>query len=62
MPRWEETVDLRYGQGNRGNRAQCLKSYQAVLAIVAGSVRSMRRHGIGKAEFEIRRPPWMADV
>ena len=62
MPDWKETVALRYGQGSRESRANCLKCYRAVLAIVAGAVRSMRSFNIGSAEFEVQRPPWLRNV
>ena len=54
VPRWEETIDLRYGQGNRNNRTECMKCYRAVLGIVAGAVRSMKKLGIGQGELEIQ--------
>ncbi len=48
VPRWKETIDLRYGQGDRDSRTECLMSYRAALTIVAGAVRSMRKWGIGR--------------
>jgi hypothetical protein len=58
MPPWRETAEMRYGVGDRDGRRLCIKTYRTVLAIVAGSVRSMKKMGIGHAEFEIQRPPW----
>ena len=60
LPRWEEAADLRYGQGTREDRANFVKCYRATLAIVAGTVRSMEKLGIGSAQFEIARAPWIA--
>lgn len=58
MPRWRETAEMRYGVGELDGRHLCIKAYRSVLSIVAGSVRSMKKMGIGHAEFEIQRPPW----
>jgi hypothetical protein len=58
MPPWRETAEMRYGMGMRNSRRECLATYRAALTIVAGSLRSMKKAGIGKAQFEIRRPPW----
>jgi hypothetical protein len=33
-----------------------------MLAIVAGAAQSMPKYGIGRAEFEIQRLPWMVDI
>jgi hypothetical protein len=33
--------------------------YRDALTVVAGAVRSMDKAGIGEAEFEIGRLPWM---
>ncbi len=60
LPRSGEMSQLRYGQGTRQSRAECVSCYRNALAVVAGSVRSMERLGIGAAEFEIGRLPWMA--
>ena len=60
LPRWKETADLRYGQGTREDRADCVECYRATLTIVAGTVRSMEKWGIGSAQFEIARAPWIA--
>ena len=58
MPPWRETIAMRYGVGDRSGRRLCLKSYRDTLTVVAGSIRSMEKMGIGQAEFELKRPPW----
>ena len=60
LPRWKEAAALRYGQGKREHRADCVECYRATLTIVAGTVRSMEKLGIGSAQFEIARAPWIA--
>ena len=62
MPQWKESAEMRYGQGRRENRLECLKCYRSALEIVAGAAKSFERFEIGKAEFEIQQPPWMSKV
>jgi len=59
MPRWQEAVELRYGQGPRKSVSEFMVSYRAALAIVRGTLSSMRKWGLGNAEFQIGRLPWM---
>ena len=59
LPRWEEAAELRYGQGNHKTRSEAMSAYNAALSIVVGAMDSLERAKVGKAEFELQRPPWM---
>lgn len=62
MPQWRDTTSMRYGVGNYSGRRQGHKTYRDGLTVVAGTVRVLHNCGIGRAEFEIRRPPWFKFV
>ncbi|MES3150935.1 HEPN domain-containing protein [Sphingomonas faeni] len=60
LPRWKDSANMRYGQGERISRHVALAFYRTALEVTAGAVRGMTRFDIGQAEFEIKRPPWFA--
>lgn len=62
LPRWEETMDLRYGQGVKVNRAEAVASYASALRIVAGAVDALSKVDLDAAGFKIQRPPWMREA
>ena len=59
LPGWKEMADLRYGQGDHEDRAECVKCYRATLTIVAGTVHSMKKIEFGSGEIEVARAPWI---
>jgi hypothetical protein len=59
IPRWEEMISLRYGQGAREDITEWFGCYRATLKVVIGSVKTMNRLHLGGAQFLIARPPWI---
>ncbi|GJE59921.1 HEPN domain-containing protein [Methylobacterium trifolii] len=62
MPLSRDIADMRYGVGDWRSRRECHRTYRDVLTIVAGTICALRKCGIGRAEFEIGRPPWLKSV
>lgn len=58
VPRWEEMIDLRYGQGSRTDVGECFAAYRKALRIVTGAVSSLKHHKLHEARFQIQAPPW----
>jgi hypothetical protein len=56
LPRWNEMVGLRYGQGESPTLDSCFKMYLATLKIVNESLLPLVTLLVGK--IEIGRPPW----
>lgn len=59
LPNWEKMVDIRYGGGPPISVRNAFRSYQATLEIVKATTNSMKRMRLGKAKFELQKPPWM---
>lgn len=63
LPRWKEMAELRYAQGTRENLSECFECYRTALAVTKEVVAEAGPSVIselGKAEFELGRPPWFS--
>ena len=60
LPRWEEMVDLRYGQVDPTITA-FYKAYRTMLRLVEAALAPMVILGLGKASFEIAKAPWLPE-
>ncbi len=59
LPRWEDMVNFRYGQGLAPRLEASYQMYVSTLKVVNAALSQLAVLGIGKAAFEIGRPPWM---
>lgn len=61
LPNWERMAELRYGAGGRVRLDEAFAAYRTALKVIAATVEGLERMRLGKAEFLIRKAPWLQD-